>query len=125
MLDVDDFKKANDRYGHLVGDQVLEMITRSLESTLRSLDAIIRWGGDEFVLLLSNTGEEGLEEILDRIRIFVEQSFLEVNGEKISVTTSLGATLAEVGDSMESLVDRADKLMYKSKKAGGNRFTIG
>jgi diguanylate cyclase (GGDEF)-like protein/PAS domain S-box-containing protein len=125
MLDIDDFKSINDRLGHNVGDQILEMITRSLESTLRGRDSIIRWGGDEFVLILPNAAQKGLEEILDRIRIFVEKSFLEVNGELISVTVSFGATLAKPGDNMESLIDRADKLMYQSKLAGGNRYTIG
>lgn len=125
MLDVDDFKKANDHYGHMVGDQVLQMVIRSLESTLRTMDAIIRWGGDEFILILSAIEADELNEVLNRIRLFVEKSFIEIDGDLISVTTSLGATLARADDNMNSLIERADKLMYQSKKAGGNRFTIG
>jgi len=125
MLDIDDFKKANDRYGHLVGDQTLEMVARSLESTLRISDTVIRWGGDEFILLLSAVRADELDEILNRIRVIVDKSFIEVDGEMISVTISLGATFAKADDSVESLVERADRLMYQSKNAGGNRYTIG
>jgi len=125
MLDIDGFKQINDRHGHIVGDQVLEMVIRSMESTLRGQDSIIRWGGDEFLLVLPNAVAEGLGELLNRIRIFVERSFLEIGGTTISVTLSLGATLAAVDDTLDSIVDRADKLMYESKNSGGNCYTIG
>ena len=125
MLDIDDFKSVNDHYGHQVGDQILEMVTRSLESSLRSLDSIYRWGGDELIMVLPNVTEEELPEILERIQVIIEKSFLEHDGKKLAVTTSIGATMAKPEDSLESIIERADKLMYDGKHAGGNRFIIG
>ena len=111
MMDIDGFKGANDRFGHAVGDRILEMVARSLESTLRTVDTIIRWGGDELLIILPNVGEGALSDILERIRIFTEKSYFMLDGEKISVSVSLGGTQARQEDDLQSLVDRADKLM--------------
>ena len=125
LIDLDNFKQINDRFGHNTGDQVLQMIARSIQNISRGLDSIARWGGDEIVLFLPNVTHQGLEDIAERIRIFVERSFMMIEEEKISVTASLGATFAKPEDTLERIIERADKLMYVSKNKGGNRFTIG
>jgi diguanylate cyclase (GGDEF)-like protein/PAS domain S-box-containing protein len=126
FLDLDSFKKVNDLHGHPIGDQVLRMAANSIISALRHNDAIARWGGEEFIVLFSNVETTQLEKLAQRIRIFIERSFLMVeNNEKLAITASLGATLARPDDTLESLVQRADALMYASKQAGRNRVTIG
>jgi diguanylate cyclase (GGDEF)-like protein/PAS domain S-box-containing protein len=125
MVDLDDFKEVNDQYGHNIGDQVLQMVVRSIESILRSLDFIIRWGGDEFVLFLPHAAGPGLEDVLKRIQIFVEKSFLMVEGQKVTVSASIGATSALAEDSLVEIIKRVDDLMYRSKEGGKNRFLIG
>lgn len=125
LIDLDGFKEINDQNGHNIGDQVLQMVVRSIENILRSLDFIIRWGGDEFVLFLPNAEGSGLEDVLERIQIFVEKSFLMVDGQKVTVSVSMGATTARAEDTLEGIIQRVDKLMYHSKKEGKNRFMIG
>ncbi len=125
LIDLDNFKQINDSFGHNTGDQVLQMIARSIQNISRGLDSIIRWGGDEIVLFLPNVTGKGLEDIAERIGIFVEKSFMMIDEEKISVTASLGVTLAKPEDTLESIIERADKLMYISKNKGGNNYTIG
>ena len=125
LIDLDNFKQINDEFGHNTGDQVLQMIARSIQNISRGLDSIIRWGGDEIVLFLPNVTGKGLEDIAKRIGIFVENSFMMIDEEKISVTASLGVTLAKPEDTLESIIERADKLMYISKRKGGNNFPLG
>jgi len=125
LIDLDGFKEINDRYGHKIGDQVLQMVVRSIENVLRSLDFVVRWGGDEFILFLPNAADPGLRDVLERIKIIVEKSFLMVNGQKVSVSASMGATVARAEDTLEGIFQRIDELMYRSKEEGKNRYTIG
>ena len=125
LLDIDKFKQINDKFGHIIGDKILLMVTKTIQNILRNIDAIARWGGDELLVFIPNATQSGLKEILNRIRIFVEKSFIVVNNEKISVTVSLGATFAKAEDTLETIIDRADSQMYNSKRDGGNCFTIG
>jgi diguanylate cyclase (GGDEF)-like protein/PAS domain S-box-containing protein len=125
FTDVDNFKQINDTYGHNVGDRVLKMISATLAHSLRSFDVIGRWGGEEFVTLLINIQPENLMALTDRLRRLVEKSMLTIeNGETLGVTVSIGATVARVGDSTDTLVERADKLMYESKRRGRNLVSI-
>ena len=125
FTDVDNFKEINDRYGHSVGDRVLKMISATLAHSLRSFDVIGRWGGEEFVTLLVNIQPEDLYKLSDRLRRLVEKSLLTLdNGVAIGVTVSVGATLARVVDTTDSLVERADKLMFESKRRGRNLVSI-
>lgn len=125
LIDLDNFKCINDKHGHNIGDKVLQMIARSLKNIIRGNDSIIRWGGDEVVLFLPDITEAGLYEVLERIRIIIENSFIMIEDEKTSLTASIGATFAENRDRLDSIIDRVDKLMYQSKNNGGNRFTVG
>lgn len=124
FLDIDHFKVINDNYGHNTGDETLRMVAKSLVSCSRSFDTVGRWGGEEFVAIIVNVDEPRLRAIAERYRIIIEKSLLAVDNGQINVTISLGATLGKAGDSLESLVSRADALMYRSKLAGRNCVTM-
>lgn len=125
FMDIDRFKLVNDTYGHSVGDKVLLMVSRTVANLLRHLDLFCRWGGDEFVIYLPDVHtKEALGAVAERIRSFVQSSFIMLDGTKLSVSVSLGATLISANDTMESAIERADLLMYESKAKGGNQFTI-
>ena len=124
FFDIDDFKKLNDQYSHRIGDSALQMVAKSLLKNIRSIDQVGRWGGEEFVVILRNVGRELLMEIAEKLRMLVEKSAFRENGKPISVTLSGGATLARVEDTVQSLVERADLLMYQSKKAGKNSVSF-
>ena len=125
FIDADHFKKINDTHGHGVGDRILKMISATVANSLRSFDIIGRWGGEEFVVLLVNTKREDLFKLADRLRRLVSQSALTLeNGETLKITVSIGATAAQKGDTVESLVERADKLMFESKRRGRNLVSI-
>ncbi|MBN1433835.1 sensor domain-containing diguanylate cyclase [Candidatus Fermentibacterales bacterium] len=125
-LDIDRFKKINDELGHEAGDRVLRMVADSLVGSLRPFDAVCRWGGEEFLLILSNAELGGISIVAERIRRMIEASGID-NGdsEKLSVTVSAGATQASEKDKPDDLVARADALMYEAKKAGRNTVRTG
>jgi diguanylate cyclase (GGDEF)-like protein/PAS domain S-box-containing protein len=123
-IDVDNFKKVNDTWGHDVGDTALKMVANTLLRNARSYDFIGRWGGDEFVAILSHIDAKQLYFIANRFRFLVEQSSLFVKRKPITVTASIGGTMASAGDDPDSLVKRADQLMYRSKARGRNRVTV-
>jgi diguanylate cyclase (GGDEF)-like protein len=120
FADVDDFKAVNDRYGHAIGDRLLAMVARNLAGNLRAFDLVGRWGGDEFLVLVVNVDEPKLHALAERFRTLVASSAVPSPAGEIGVTISVGGTLARSGDDAESLVARADALMYEGKRAGGN-----
>lgn len=125
FIDADCFKTINDTYGHTAGDRILKMIGATVANSLRSFDIIGRWGGEEFVVLLINPKREDLFKLTDRLRRLVENSALTLeNGEVLKVTVSIGATAAQKGDTVGSLVERADKLMFESKRLGRNQVSV-
>lgn len=123
FIDLDNFKTVNDMYGHDVGDQVLKMVARTLLNSSRSSDTLGRWGGDEFLAIILNTTEDQLHSISNRLRSIVEQSMLSVGSNVIRVTVSIGATLCQPNDTVDTLLKRVDKLLYESKGRGRNRAT--
>jgi diguanylate cyclase (GGDEF)-like protein/PAS domain S-box-containing protein len=123
FVDVDHFKDVNDAFGHTVGDQALRMVAKTLSTGARSFDIVGRWGGEEFLVLLINVAKEDLEIIAERLRALVATSILSVPSQRLTLTVSVGATLATREDTVETVVARADELMYRSKKAGRNRVT--
>jgi len=125
FIDIDNFKSINDAYGHETGDKILAMVSQSIKGALRNIDTVARWGGEEFLVIIPNTTKDVLMTVSERIRIFVEKSWITENGKKISVTVSVGATLFGKKDSMKDMVNRADELMYKSKKSGKNKVSYG
>jgi diguanylate cyclase (GGDEF)-like protein/PAS domain S-box-containing protein len=121
FIDADHFKDVNDTFGHKVGDEVLRMVGQSLANALRRGDIPMRWGGEEFLALLPGTDEAGLQAAAERARMLVENSWIQKGDAQVRVTVSIGATMATASDSAEDLVDRADRLMYVSKRGGRNR----
>lgn len=126
MIEIDKFKRYNDTYGHLRGDEVLRLVTGVLEKEHRKhVDIVARYGGDEFMICLPHTPKEVAGEVAERIRRAVEATPYIVNAEVTSVTLSLGvAAYPEDGDTTDALVDAADRRMYAVKEAGGNAVAL-
>ncbi|MBI5498867.1 MAG: sensor domain-containing diguanylate cyclase [Deltaproteobacteria bacterium] len=124
FIDIDHFKDVNDSFGHEVGDRVLRMVARTLAGSLRSFDFLGRWGGEEFLCVVPMQIDAQLPPLAARCRALVEGSSLRVGDRFVNVTISLGATMADASDTVDSLVRRVDDLMYQSKVAGRNRVTL-
>ena len=121
LIDIDDFKKINDTYGHFVGDFVLKSLARILKENLREIDIVGRWGGEEFLILLPNTDSDEAVFIAERIKKEVNEHVFEVNGLKIKTSLSIGvATLGVHGSNLEELLQSADISLYKAKRSGKN-----
>ena len=125
MLDIDHFKQVNDLHGHDAGDAVLKVVSDTLVGSLRENDLVGRWGGEEFLLVLSNVNAHVLAGLAGRCRILIAESVVLRDQIRICVTASGGATLFKHGDSVQSAIKRADGLMYVSKASGRNRITVG
>jgi diguanylate cyclase (GGDEF)-like protein/PAS domain S-box-containing protein len=124
FFDIDNFKKINDSYGHIVGDDVLKMIAHTLNQNLRSSDLIGRWGGEEFVGIILDTDLHHLALISEKLRILVENSHFNYEGNEIGVTISIGGTLARSSDTDDTIIRRADQLMYQCKLKGRNKVLV-
>lgn len=125
FMDIDRFKQVNDRYGHDAGDEVLRFVAKTFLAGSRPFDLYGRWGGEEFLAIIHNISPQDLEQLGNRLRLLVGQSYITYDRARLQVTISLGATLVQDDDTMESLLKRADTLMYRSKAAGRNCLTIG
>jgi diguanylate cyclase (GGDEF)-like protein/PAS domain S-box-containing protein len=125
FIDIDLFKNINDTYGHDVGDKVLKYISRTIAINSRPFDVYGRWGGEEFVGIIRNISVEDLEAFGNRLRMLIESSYISHERHKLQVTVSIGATMVNDEDTVETLIKRADTLMYESKKTGRNRLTLG
>jgi diguanylate cyclase (GGDEF)-like protein/PAS domain S-box-containing protein len=123
FADIDDFKTINDQLGHEVGDLVLQMVGRTLNSALRAFDFVGRWGGEEFIAILANAETAALREVGERLRTLVEHSAL-TEPVPAKVTVSIGGAQALPEDTLESLLRRADEKLYQAKKNGKNRLCI-
>jgi diguanylate cyclase (GGDEF)-like protein/PAS domain S-box-containing protein len=126
FIDIDHFKSINDRYGHSVGDKVLRMVGQTLNASSRYFDQVGRWGGEEFLAVIVNVGMDRLAEIAERFRILVERSALpqQEQEDEVGVTISLGGTEVRQGDTVDSIVERADQKLYLAKQSGRNRVCL-
>jgi len=122
LLDIDNFKKVNDNHGHVVGDNILKKLTTLILSNIRATDYFSRWGGEEFVLLLSDTSLEKSKEIAENLRVLIENYDFGINQK---LTCSFGVTISKKNDTSESIFIRVDKALYKAKDNGRNRVEIG
>jgi diguanylate cyclase (GGDEF)-like protein/PAS domain S-box-containing protein len=123
FIDLDKFKAVNDTYGHQAGDSVLKMVAQTLTNALRPGDVVCRWGGEEFLAIAQRLRDVGLTSVGERMRSLVEQSFIDTNDGQLSCTVSVGATMARKEDTVDTVIRRADRLMYESKQGGRNRVT--
>jgi diguanylate cyclase len=122
MLDLDNFKIFNDTHGHLTGDEVLIHLVRVIRDTLRTLDIIGRFGGEEFVIVLPDTGIEDACRIVTRLQRELTERIFTHKNERLFVTFSAGVVLRAWGEDSHSVIARADEALYKAKRAGKNRI---
>jgi len=126
FIDIDHFKEVNDTYGHEAGDVVLKALARTMRNVTRAQEAVARWGGEEFVVAIDGVRtEEEMLPVAEKLRRLIEGSVVVHLDAPIAVTVSIGATKAREDDTTETVITRADSLMYMSKEAGRNRVTIG
>lgn len=121
LIDIDNFKKLNDTLGHQAGDRALTHLTQVIKETLRPTDAVGRYGGEEFLILLPGTNLEAAVETIQRLQRDLTKKFFLHNNDKILVTFSAGVALRAEGEDQEDLIGRADKAMYHAKQTGKNR----
>ncbi len=124
LIDLDQFSAINTLYGKQTGDEVLVMIGRTLSGVLRKLDIITRGKNDEFMIIVPNMPPEILKKVAERLRILVKNSFIQSGENEITVTATLGATLAWPGDTQKSIMERAHQLVDQGKDQGRDRVTV-
>jgi diguanylate cyclase (GGDEF)-like protein len=124
FIDVDHFKSFNDRYGHDVGDRVLQYVAKNMTINARPSDLFGRWGGEEFLGVIRNVTKKEVLNIAERLRILIEKSYIDHLNDHLHVTVSIGGTLVAEKDSVKDLVIRADDQLYKCKKNGRNRVEV-
>jgi diguanylate cyclase len=120
IFDIDKFKNINDSYGHQAGDRVLKVISRSIAKRLRKVDFFCRYGGEEFVALMPETGVNDALQVLDKIRLAIANAAFNYKDQPLVITLSIGATEFKVGDDLESAFTRADEALYAAKSGGRN-----
>ena len=122
MVDIDLFKRFNDTYGHLVGDEVIKGVTKSLKQNIRRSDFAGRYGGEEFVLMLPETTLEQALLLAEKLRMFVSKMEVTTEGKTLrDVTVSIGVAQFREDDTLSSLLDRSDKGLYLAKQTGRNK----
>jgi len=122
LIDIDHFKHINDLHGHCAGDLVLKSVAESLRDSLRpAMDYVARWGGEEFVALLTHTDLSGAQIAAERLRNTIENLDPSIGKICIGVTASFGVTELKAGDSFDDVIDQADRCLYAAKKSGRNK----
>lgn len=125
FIDLDDFSRCNNEYGHDVGDLILQEVANRVSEQIRKTDLFSRWGGEEFLGVFDLEYAGQVAALGEKIRKIIEGIYLTVKEERVQVTASIGATVLQSGDNLDSVISRADKLMYESKKSGKNQVTVG
>lgn len=118
IFDLDNFKRVNDTYGHLIGDKVIVGTVNLIKNSIRQTDVFARWGGEEFVLLFPNTNRQQAIELIERLRVLISDNKFEKVG---NVTCSFGLATFKENDNADTLINRADELLYIAKRDGKNR----
>ncbi len=124
LIDIDHFKKFNDNFGHIVGDEVLKFVTKNIKEMVKGRDFLARFGGEEFAVILPQTSLPGAKTVAENIRLFFAQAKLKstVSSKKLGViTVSIGAACHRPGEPLEDFIDRSDKALYFAKNTGRNR----
>jgi diguanylate cyclase len=124
MTDVEHFKKFNDNFGHLTGDQVLRLVSMSLKQNVKGQDTAARYGGEEFAVILPNTVARSAVTVADHVRraVMTKELMKRSTGERLGrITVSVDVATLAKGDTPQSLIERADKCLYAAKRHGRNR----
>jgi diguanylate cyclase (GGDEF)-like protein len=126
LADIDDFKQVNDRFGHTAGDQVLINLSERMREAVRKEDTLARYGGEEFIILLPDINTKEAKQIAERLRENVAEYSIEVEGNLIQVSISVGVAyfMGETDVTVETLLNRADMTMYEAKQDGGNQVYV-
>lgn len=124
FIDIDHFHKVNELYGREVGDRILRVVAKTLFSNIRFFDVVGRWDREEFLVVILNINESKMDMVANKLRLLVAQSTITVETDFVSTTVSIGATLAQWKDTIETLVKRAEQLMFHSKWLGKNRVSL-
>jgi diguanylate cyclase (GGDEF)-like protein len=121
VIDLDNFKSINDRYGHAVGDRVLQVFAETAAANLRKRDRIGRLGGEEFGVILNDTGPDLAAHLGERIRIAFSEAGRDVEGRPVRATLSVGLVVTESDAELDQLLAHADQALYLAKELGRNR----
>jgi diguanylate cyclase len=124
LLDLDDFKRLNDTYGHLAGDNALKHLVGTVKDTLRTIDVIARFGGEEFLIMLPETTLEAAAATMTRLQRELTRHFFMHENEKLLITFSAGVAMRKPNEEQAALIQRADEAMYQAKKTGKNRVVV-
>ncbi len=124
MIDADDFKKVNDTFGHLAGDKVLILLAKLFKYSIREYDRAYRYGGEEFFIIFNRADRDAAQKVAERIMKTVRENKLIYKGKIIRITLSMGLTSHQKGDTLESLIERADAAVYQAKNEGKNRLVV-
>lgn len=124
LADIDNFKSINDTYGHLCGDEVLVQAGAAMRSTLRKSDIVGRWGGEEFLIILPNTGLDEGFNIIERLRKTIEETSFVIEGQSLSITITIGMTLYRGNTKLREQIRETDRLLYVGKCKGKNCTTM-
>lgn len=125
IADIDRFKSVNDTYGHQAGDRVLSRITRLIEDTLRPYDSIYRFGGEEFLICLPDSGPEDARRVLDRVRKLISETPIALDdAESLLVTVSFGVAQLVPRRSLKEITERADRALYEAKNNGRDQVVV-
>ena len=121
LFDIDHFKKINDTYGHLVGDTVLRELSEVVRASIRESEYFVRWGGEEFIILLPGTSLEGAKMVAEKLRRAIESHHFSTVGR---VTSSFGVTALRTDDTIKTFIERCDEALYEAKEGGRNRVKV-
>ena len=124
LIDIDYFKKFNDKYGHIVGDEVLKFVTKKIKEMIKGGDFLARFGGEEFAIILPRTSLSDAETVAENIRLFFTKAKLKSTASSKSlggITISTGVACYRPGEPLEDFLDRSDKALYLAKDTGRNR----
>ncbi|MDB5369641.1 MAG: PleD family two-component system response regulator [Roseomonas sp.] len=124
MLDVDRFKTVNDTYGHAAGDHVLREVAQRMKQQLRAVNVVARFGGEEFVVAMANTGEEEAMQVAERLRVSLGAAVAPDQSPDLFITASIGVALSRPGDGLDDLTSAADAALYRAKANGRNRVEL-
>jgi diguanylate cyclase len=124
LLDIDNFKRLNDSLGHAAGDQALVALAQHVRNSLRPVDVVARFGGEEFVVLLPGTPVDEAQKVLSRLQRLLTASLFMHDGKEVFVTFSAGVTTYREGEKVEEALERADEALYEAKRTGKNRTCI-